>query len=827
MSVPLQHLAVLAAAHSNYGRWVEIEGIPYAYGSFERTAGFFSSRGATQRFLGIKPFLMKVPRTVDQTIDTLTGGSLSSGNVQFEIADIDDTIVQLLGVGYQTGFTALDSDLTKAATTIPIPSGGGGSFVNGGYCYIGTEAILIGTVGATSFTGCTRGMFRSTPQVFAKGIPIGTRPYTMANRRVWYNQIGLAGQTRQDLTNADDANTCLRVSGLLDNMVVAQQPNSYLLTIKSMESELDKKAFRDLRSWPLLHPFASPNFIGGAFLQVAGYNGYYIDDDGKSNDRAYPPLTADGLPLYAPGERVLVRIDDEIFSITGLSDGGVQFTQRALMGTEATGHKGGAQVQEVVSVVEFENKVGFLWSSKFDAVGLPTGIHADHPLALVLQLLMSTGTRTTGYGSPTNGTNGIYDTLPDGWGMGIDSSRINVQEIETAMLEEPGLRFGGLVLEPTNFVALTREILSFAGYYFFVDIGDEFRIRRLRPPEPDAQGGIRTVDNRNRMRGYHPGWEANWSGAIREVTYKYSYDFLRGDFKVIDIFKLVSGDLYSKGKARTLEYSCKFVYPGLSGIPGEPDSQRFDVHQWLITRAQFFNHRYGRPPPIINEHLTYDNLDLAPGDIVLVTNSEAPNISTGALGITNELGEVQSVSIDDEIKMVSVSILMTGWQLGTYRYIAPSCKILTVDAGGTTAHTTASLTLVDNEFTEPFGPNGLAQTDLFPTTITDSQPMAFSVGGGNWAVDARIWKADLSAHQDIIIDAYAKGPPDTLDIRTADGAVWDFNLAAGYFITNAEYPDQVGSTDDQVGEVLTDKYAYAADSNDTLGSDPADKLFPT
>lgn len=812
MSVPDNHLAVINAQESNYGRWLEIEGIPYAYGTFTRAADFFTPRSATQEFLGVKPYLMTVPKLLDQKIDTLDGGAQTAGAVNFELGDIDGSLAQLCGIGYQTGFTALRAEITKTDTSIPFPAGGAGAFSAGGYLYIGTETILIGAINNTThnFTGCTRGMFRSTPQAFGVGIPIGTRPYTMASRKCWYNQVGLAGQGRQAATGFVDADRCVRFGGLATNFV-SNEPNKFVLTCKSMDEELNRQVFRGLRNHPLQAIFmpADPkddDSDSRGQIQVSGWPGFFVFTGASyGNNRDFPcPLTTAGLPLYSPGERSLVRIDNEILMVLSLANGQLEYQQRAMCGTQAARHEKGANVQELVSVMEYRNAFGMEWTSKFDAV-CPTGVHADHPLALVLQVLLSVN---------GDGTNGPYDVLPD-WGLGIDESRVDVQGIEQVMLEEPSLRFGGVISKQVNFLQFARELLAFSGYYHFVAIGDEFRIRRLRPPEPDATDGVREVVPSGSIRNRTTIWESNWSGAVREVLFTYGYNIITNDYKIIDIYKLAGGDLYSKGQARTITYPSTLLYPGKSGIPGEPPFDRFDIRSWLTARGEFFKVRYGRPPPIITKYLTYRFIDLQVGDLCIVTDPDVPSTSTGSLGMVEEIGEVISVSIDDVSKTVTAQILMTGYQIGSYRYISPSLEMQSVSAYGSAMIGVFKA----NSFTEATGPHGNTQNDAHIENSSGDLIETFPVG-----THVRIWSPTF--------DESVTGIVDSVDLVTRDieiGTISDDGVPidAGWFVVFDNY--STSAADDVDVVTAAERYAYGADSSDLLGSgnDAAHKLFPT
>lgn len=671
MSIPANASAALAGRSMLAGSWLEIEGIPYAYGTFSAAASWFSARSALLQFLGIKPQLLSLPKLVSQTIDTLRGGNLSTGQATFEILDKDAQPTYWTSLS--SGSYSLASAVSAAATSWTMVNAA--SIAVNDYLYAGTETVQV-TAKVGSTLTVTRGMFRSTPQAFPSRFPVSAFPYAMANRRCWFYQVFDASSRTVGTWSslALDADKVLRFAGQLTAYNLRDNdPSSYVLTAESMDREMNRPAFRTLRQFRLSGTSIKDGLNSGAQpCQVAGWPGYSSGYDTLWN--------FDGSG-FTVNEQLLLMIDDELFAgqVTSVAPAQMRLLARALYGTRAEVHKEGTLVREVVPVVAHSNQTvtgqNAHWAeviSKFNAIPLWQGdVGADHPVVLALTVLCSTGLGTN--------FDPLYrncDRLPEEWGMGISHTRIDWETCEAAAREEPALRFTGLITEPMNAVEFVRQLLTFAGYYFTVATGDLLTIRRLRPPLPDET--TRTITNANRIRNHYPTWDANWSGAIRQLHFKYGYDVVTGKHKRVTVFTLNDADIFSKGLAKTVELETKLVYPGGSGIPGDIVTRAFDVDMWLLQRAEYYRTRYGRPPPIIRERVDYSFLDVEVGDIVAVTSAWLP--SNGARGMSNILGEVIAKDPDDAARVIDLTILMTGETVTAAAYIAPS---IVVDDGDT------------------------------------------------------------------------------------------------------------------------------------------------
>lgn len=833
MTVPANFLAAIQSKALSVARWIEIEGIPYAYGTFTATQAFFAARASKDQFLGVKGFLKAhdAPKNVDQNIDTLDGGALTRGTAEFKIVDKDDDVVKWAGIGYTTNRLFLSQELSYDDSVVSF-LGNASGYAAGQYIYIGSETIKIGVIAGQTFQGCLRGQFRSKPQSFGKGSPIGSRPYTMAMRKIWYHQT--ATQSGGTVVEQDKA---IRFSGALKDLRLDDgDPNTFILQAASIDFELDRPCFRNIRSFKM---------VG---LSIADGEGR----DGTAQVRGWPGGT--GATLYdlplslklADGifqQYILLKIDDEIFlgnivEASALSRR-LDLNARALFGTEAKPHKDGAIVNEIIPVfasaspsatttVGGDTVTAIRQASKFRSEPTDSSPYpADHPLMIILQVMLSTGTGIYTGAALIGGTNWSgntadrnYDVLPGDWGMGIDYTRVDIQAWEAAAAEEPQLRFGGFVSgEPLNFVNFMRDMLKFAGYYFFSTLGDKISVRRLRPPFPDVTSKV--LNNSVRIHRTSPSWGANWSATIREVIFKFGYDLLLKDHKRIDIFILNEADVYSKGLARTITLETEFLYPGGSNIRGEPPFAPFDVDQWLITRKDFYRVRYARPPPIIRERADLSFMDVNIGDLVIVDATNLPSTVTGARGLSQEIGEIILKRIEEQSKTVFFSILMTGYALGRYRFIAPS--LVTNSFAGAPALALTIWNLELNAFSKAVGAHGSAQTDLKVEDYAGT--LQYTFGLENFKV--RLWRSDFSSYVDCLV---------TIDEATMRVGAFmeDFSNLPAWVLTDTTVifthrPQNVARLIN-VGDALpsTSLYAYAASSADSFVSlDEPHRYFPT
>lgn len=696
MTVPSAYKARVASGHFKSGRWLEIEGLPYAYGTFEASSSFFSTRAAASQFEGIRDHLGAIPRMLGAQIEVLEGGAKTAGSVDFEITDSSGDPSMWAGIANKSGWIELASELSSGAAVVPY-TGSGSAFGSSGVLYIGTETIGFtshDTV-AKTFGGLTRGKYRSKAQTFGRGTPIAPRPYTMANRRAWFHEIAVDPTTSVLGNSAFDAERAIRFAGILRSFRLKDNDHgTFVLTVEGMDRELDRNFFRP-RTFKTNAEIQDAHGAGGG-LQAPGFPGYANEQSAS--------IFAEGISSsFTSDEYVFFKVDHEVF----LGQRGptanpnqMKLVARGLFGTDVVAHKYGAPCSEVMPIFPWDGFGGIAASTSWfrSAPTTLVPLPADHPLMVLLQILLSTGTGLNDAAGRRE-----YDVLPESWGMGIDVSRVNLDEIEAAAMELPQLRISGFIEEPTNFVDFARSICRTFGYYFLTTLGDRWTIRPLRPPMPGTT--TRELGNAQRIRGYFTGWDANYGAAVRELIFRYNWNTQTRSFRNVSVHLCSEADVYSKGLARSFTFDAKLVYGQGDRTPGEGPSKMGDLESFFITRAQFLNSRYARPPPVLNERVDWSFIDAEVGDLVSITHSNLPNLATGGRGLSSVIGEIIGKKVDEKSRTIDLTILLTHYQLGDYRFIAPSLEVLSVVSS-------TVFNVHPNAFTAQKGPGGLTQTDL-------------------------------------------------------------------------------------------------------------------
>lgn len=720
MSLPANFLAAIQSRSLRVFRWLEIEGLPYAYGSAALSGSFFSARAAAAQFSGIKSSLIKVPPIEDQELDVLDGVPRRSGVVEAQIGDHDLLPTLWTGVGNVTA--AQVAAETSAAATSIVYVGSGAAIPSSGTIYIGTETITYTghDTGAKTLTGCSRGRFRSTAAVIPAGAPIGLAPYTLSGRRAWLYLVAVEGVSTS--ISSSEPDKVLRFSGIVTKFRMDTDPNVYVLSMESLERELDQPCFRDLRtlgddSGSGIHDGSSAYSEGGLLV-------------GSSASPTSDAFWSRGGAQFEDGEIFAMRVDDEIFRVN--KDGiWIHVTHGGLFSTARAAHKKKFSAREVVAVTASSTKPDGLAAKFASAPTTAAPAPADHPLMILLQVLLSTGTGSnTGHSSGRN-----YDVLPASWGMGLTYDRVDVDAIEALVEEFPDVRIGGVIEQPINFLAFLKSVLRPLGCYATITVEGKLVFRYLRPPLPDET--TRLLTDAHRKRGRHPGYDANLSAPVQTIEYRYGIDIADGGKpKRVAIHNFALANFYTKGKGRKFIYDAPLFYTGKDAIPGEPRAPNlFAVEEFLLKRADFFQVRFGRPPPVVTEIVDLSFFDVELGALVEITSTVLPNPATGTRGVAGAIGEVIAKRIDEEEKLVELSLLMTGYQLGSYRFIAPTLA-------KSSSPNTTTLVVQANVYTEAIG----GQTDLQPRASNGALVDAFRVGQV-----VTIWNQDWSVSEDLTI----------------------------------------------------------------------------
>ena len=170
----------------------------------------------------------------------------------------------------------------------------------------------------------------------------------------------------------DESKYIQLTTNLVDDFKLAENLTEYIFNTADIQRSIKSKVFKSK-----VTSLTAQLNAGATTASVADASAFLIV--------AHPSLGTCGY----------VRIDDEIIKWT--AKGGTSFTiVRGQFGTTDAQHSNGAEVTEVIAFQE-------------------------HPVAIALKVLLSTGA----------GTNGAYDTLPSHWSLGISQSLVKVSTWES------------------------------------------------------------------------------------------------------------------------------------------------------------------------------------------------------------------------------------------------------------------------------------------------------------------------------------------------------------------------------------------------------------
>ncbi len=665
-TLPAAFAAALALDHVAPEDWIEVEGLPWAYGLVDRAAGWFAARSANQQRLGVAGVLLALPRGAEQELRPLDAES-SVGQFQFQL-QLDDagTVLPLIGNGARRdGMVVLSGDIdsTSAVGTINF-TGSAAAFPASGVLYLGRETFTYTGKGASSFTGCARGAYalpgHEARQAHTSGDLISAYPRFLSTRRVaWYCTL--------DGTDAGRVNLW---SGTMRTAKLMAGGAGVELTAESLDGDLKVQTFTTQRT-------------GKLGVGIVGADGGYVAaSDTESAAETTRLVLAEGSTsgAWTHGSEIIVRLGDEYLAGT-VSVSGTE-TAITILGR---GQFNSAVVQHVPG----DDLVEVMWTGARNASGSAADqvskfSAGDHPLEIALQRLLS---------RKGDGANGTYDTLPEGWGIGLDASRVDVAGILALKRTWlPAARHLWVYEEPHVLKEMLGELLRPHGCYPVSSLGDLLRVLRLSPPIPGAS--LRTIDASSIVAV--PTWDANTVNVIGRVVWRCDHDPVAGDFRqtfkgemvgpYMEAQEFYAGlwktlELDAKGQFTGNDSSANFFGAGLSTGADEASLRYFEM----------VRDRYARPFPAIGVECSFDYLDVEVGDLVTVTATNLPDVTTGALGLAGAICEVTRRSIDRVRGVVQLTLLHST-AANTFRLLAPSGIVSATGAG--------TITLTDGAFND-------------------------------------------------------------------------------------------------------------------------------
>jgi hypothetical protein len=750
--------------------WVEIAGIPYAFGTETKAASWFTPRAsAADEFEGILPWFPEgeVPRFATRDLDQLDG-SLSLGQMTFSIVDVDERFS-----GYMaTRRTALRTTL---AGTSPLTASSLSGWATSGVAYVGREAIKYTGISSNTLTGETRGAYRTTEGTYAGpvtnttgatrgGEPIAPFPMFFEGREVWcYWGV-----------NAAAAADCIPVfAGTIRKVSFDKLGRTIKIECDDSVGLLNAPAFRDV----------------GTFGQPE--NGRLIYQDLFYESSAFKiRATTVGGPVLSYG--VIANAASVSLRVGRL------LLQTSTAGVNAA--SGSAEI-EILALRPMQARLS-LTESELDSaaagdplveVALLTKPSTDtddwryyvasqagnHPLQIALQIMTSVVGDTA---------NGSYDVMRAGWGLGIPEARVDVARFEALIERTPSLRVDFAIDKPIpNFREwAVGALFQPFGFFLSSTLDAKISVGAVSEPAPDDLTGLVTMTEADI---YDQGdWQSDLGDAVRQL--EWSDDPEMDDAGKLDLARTFSqfdvtdfdAELYPQARDITIE------------SPGTHSGSRWLVPSGLDGRDYaarlrgIYTSRFSGPGARISLKANLKFATLEPGDLFKLTVGGIPNRFLAARGLTASVVEVVSRQPDLSSDPPCVELVVRQSGLGNVltRYVSPSCIL--------TAWNSGTLTL----------------TCEYSTAAIE--PAAF--GRASPVASILIWRSDLSA---------SFGPVDVASAGVTAGDEIVLASAPGGYTWSSG--DVLEITAYQTAGDNTDLFAFGADSGELLDTADAPHVF--
>jgi len=677
--VPTAFTTALAQAAIRPDLWLEVEGLPWAFGHVTRDATFFSARTATEsKRLGVLALMEGVPAGVEQEARPIDGDG-SVGRLTLRL--VDDSaghVLDLVAGAARTDYVlTLSADMaagtadiaslvvtgTPDATAYPV---GGGTF------YIGRETFTYASRSGSTFSTVKRARYRIEGQG-------DTWSHTAGD---WITPYARFVKTRRAALymtlDGADANKVTRLLG-----TVAGLKSERGLTSFSLEMDSGLSLFR-----PRVH---LGQIRGKLAVGVKAGDGSY----GGSVDAAVDegdPSTAAGIQLaltpsavtgraWTVGQRVVVRIGDEYFagelaasdtiSVVAADGGG-----RGCFNSPTTEHSPGDEVVEVLVLGERATTSLPEMQAPYTTSG--------NPLHLWLAVLLS---------KLGDGSNGTWDVMPFG-GVGVDAAFVDVAGVEAMAAQWlPAMRHLEVVEEPVEFSTWSASLLRTVACYPVQRLDGKLTVKRMTAP---VSGTYRTLSVTNIASV--PDWDANLGRVVGRLVVRADYDPNNSSSERGPYRTTYKGEMVGPGNEAQEHYANAFAEevvecPGQwSGLASSPSTfgggQVTSADEVFARLFDIYRARFARPWPKLAVEALYDTLDIEEGDLVAVSLDHLPNVVTGARGLTSQVCEVLRKAPDEARGVVQFTVHQTGDRSLARRY-APAGVVASVAGSTITIQATA------------------------------------------------------------------------------------------------------------------------------------------
>lgn len=671
MSLAGYSTAVASRARGDLALWLEIEGLPYAYGTVSKDSTWFASRAAGSQFLGIRSWFAKdqLPTLPTQELDHLEG-AVGGGALTLQIVDVDGSLTELTACARTDGRCVFASDVSATELANQTVTGDTSTWASTGAAYVGYEAFTYSAKTSTSVDPSLRGAYRSratshaggvvSPGVASNGstrIDVGDiitpYPTKLEGRRVWLH----AGHSP-----ASDADCTEVWSGVIEQIAFGG-PDLRTLAISCSQSfgELNQPAFSGLGTFGLDVPQGT-NFIiysrtqpGGpeSFTSPETYRFATVPENLTTTASTAGAKRRHFIADAGTGVDVLRCAADLTTPQTSISVSKLAFYEYASDAGAYTNAGGslGSFVSECVYIADGEEP-------------FTAGVH---PLQVLLQCLLSDEGMGVG-----------YDTLPSRFGIGLSADRVDVAGIEDLIAATPDLKIRTLIAKPVEkFGEWARtNLLKPFGFFLRPSLGNLLSVGRMGTPTPvDLANAVGVSQDDVISLG---GWESDVLSIVGTVVWHVDMSFDRDEREVVwrntPPTALVERDgrivALDYPKARTLEVDAKTADTAANA--GLYDGRPFPARDSLLAQLAT---RFSQPVAILTLTVTLKHILREVGDFVNLTHPNVPSRTSATRGVATQLWEVVGKRVDFKRASVDLTLRQTAVADIDSRYLAPAMAV--------------------------------------------------------------------------------------------------------------------------------------------------------
>lgn len=655
--------------------WVEIEGLPYAYGTVQKTSAWFSGRAATDQFEGINAWLEALPSLPEQRLDHIEG-VVSGGSMTVSIRDYDGTLTGLTAIARTTNLLRLGADVDYNDATFTVVGDTSG-WASSGTAYVDFETV---TYSAGVLATVVRGKYRSravahdggvlttsTPSNAAARVSVGTAvtqyPRRLEGRRVWLYTAANTGSA--------SAGTCLW-SGVIEEVGYTGDSLRILnLTCSQSFGELRQGVCADLGTFGM-EPWESGPvefFIASRSMAPRDPNDFSPDlvtfRDSETYRFAARPTrreTVTGTPgtkrrtFLADGWQVMrlgSAFSTELASSIDVTIATSRYDYGYVTDKPFAGGAPGSTIKEVVLITDG---------------GAQPFTAGNHPLQVLLQFLLSD------QGGGVHVT--TWDTLPAGFGLAMDPDRVDIDGIESLIAVTPNLKVFRVIDAPIeNFGEWARtHLLKPFGFYLRPSLGNTIGIGRMTPPTPDIRANAVTIDVNSGgvQRGGIGAWGRDTEDVIGTVRVRAGEQPTPEGFKSVTEGTVQITD--ADGRLVVLEYpKARTVEIDIGGMSGYATAE--ENYRRVLDYVSQVGARFSAPVATITLTVALTHYQRNVGDFVALTHARIPSQFSATRGVSAELWEVIGRRVNLSESTVTLTLRQSNVALLETRYLAPAMLI--------------------------------------------------------------------------------------------------------------------------------------------------------